>query len=123
MTDAIILEVSTVAIQMIEALGDRRFEPFRRNEAADLRRRFLTLAVRAYSEVQRGVCLWRWHHGDYEQKSPSLFKRGPRRKKEDGGSAESANQAEEGSGISVGGDHQAAPAVAGNVNAESPGFG
>ena len=95
LTEEMIVEASTLHLLLLEAIGRRDLPRTGPEESTDQRRRILTLCVRAYSEVQRGVTLWRWHDGDAAVKAPSLYKRGPRRKTSKKASAQAAGESQQ----------------------------
>lgn len=67
-----LLEAEDLATQMLAAIGIKGRVPQTTSAASLTRRKALTLFVRAYDEVRRGVTFLRWYHDDVETFTPSL---------------------------------------------------
>ncbi len=72
-------ELTTLADQVITAVGLRDQGPRSTPEATLIRQKAFTLVVKTYDQVRRAVHYLRWEHGDAEKIAPSLYA-GRRRK-------------------------------------------
>jgi hypothetical protein len=68
-------EAEKLADRLLVAVGLRERGNPAIAEAADERRRAVTLFARAYEDVRRALTYLRWYHGDVETVAPSLYNR------------------------------------------------
>lgn len=71
-TEASLIEAEDLALRMMVAIGVKGRAPETISAASLTRRKALTLFVRAYDEVRRGVTFLRWYQDDVESFTPSL---------------------------------------------------
>ncbi len=74
-TLAEVAQASTLAEQLLTAVGLREHGPANQSQNTELRKRAFTLVVTTYDQLRRGVSYLRWNDGDADAWLPSLYGR------------------------------------------------
>lgn len=77
-------QAETLADRLLSAVGERSVSDEQASVASQQRQRAFTLFMRAYDELRRAVTYIRWHEGDADEITPSLYTtRNARRRRSD----------------------------------------
>ena len=91
LTSAELTEAYGLAMQLLEAAGEKEHGASSSSEAGLMRQRAFTLFVKTYDEIRRIAVFLRWHEGDADEFAPSLYA-GRRGKKADRGGKDETDE-------------------------------